>query len=464
MFGEDSLRVKMMRKIGATRVLALSFILVIVLGSVFLSLPMTNRLQPLGYLDNLFIATSATCVTGLVPINIMEQFNHLGYTVILILIQIGGIGVMSLIAFIITITKHRLYHSEKIMLQDALNKDTLQDMPQFLKSIIKYTILFEVLGALLIMIRFIPTYGIFEGMYNAIFLSVSAFCNAGIDNFSMISLGEYTNDTLINAVVATLIILGGLGFTVWFDLRKKIIGRIQGKYSIRKMFTLLNLHTKVVLMTTFGLIFSGMVLILFTEMGNTATLASMNFFDQMQVALFQSITLRTAGFSTIDFALLQESTLFFMILYMLIGGSPGGTAGGIKTTALVMIFLFVKLQFSGKDKITIFNRTLSSNIFNKAFMVVILYFSFIMVSTLLLSISEDIAFLPLLFEIASAIGTVGLSAGVTPLLSEFGQVVIIVLMFVGRLGPITIALSMMKKRVKNKGHEVEYPHADLLIG
>ncbi len=461
---ENSLRVKLMRKIGATRMITLSFIFVILLGAILLTLPFSNNLDPLSFLDNLFISTSATCVTGLVPANIMEQYNYFGYSILLVLIQIGGLGVMSLIAFVITVTKHKLYHSEKRMLQNALNKDSLQDIPKFLRSIIIYTFVFETIGALLIMTKFIPIFGISKGIYNSIFLSVSAFCNAGIDNFSLFSLAEYSSDVLINATVASLIIIGGLGFAVWFDLRKRFIERLNGKYSLKKMFSLLNLHSKVVLITTLCLIVSGTVLMLITESFNSETLGSMSTFDKIQAAIFQSITLRTAGFSTIDIGLLQDTTLMFMCLYMFIGGSPGGTAGGIKTTAFVMMVMFVRSQLVGNDKLTAFKRTIPMQVFHKAFMVGLLYVILIFVSLFLLTISEDIAFLPLLFEVVSAIGTVGLSASVTPLLSDFGKIVIMILMFAGRVGPITIILSMVKKKSKNKSHEVEYPTSEILIG
>lgn len=466
MFSNLSLRAKIMRRLGPTRILALSFLFVILLGAFLLWLPFTDKgSTSLSFLDSLFIATSATCVTGLVPVALSEQYNILGHTVILFLMQIGGLGVMSLIAFAITAMKHRLYHSERRMIQDALNKDDMVDIPKFLKSILKYTFIFEGIGAFLFSLRFVPEYGWFQGIYNSIFLAVSAFCNAGMDNFSPISLAVYVHDPLINFTVAGLIITGGLGFAVWFDLRKKLPAWIKHKQPFKKVMHSLSVHTKVVLLITGILIVSGATLVFAIEYGNPATFGPLSLYDKVQAAFFQSVTLRTAGFSTIDFAQLKDASLMFMLLYMLIGGSPGGTAGGIKTTAVAMMFLILRAQLKGEEHITLFKRTISSSTFNRAFVVTIAYVSALFIAIFILTLTEDnIGFLPLSFEAFSAIATVGLSAGVTPLLSDIGKFIIILLMFIGRVGPITIVISMFKFKGKHKSSEVVYPQGDVLIG
>lgn len=465
MFGNLTLREKLMRKLGPTRLLALSFLLLIFLGAILLGLPFTNKTgQALNFLDSLFIATSATCVTGLVPTALFSQYNIWGHTVILLLIQIGGLGVMSLIAFALTMMKQRLHHSEKKMIQDALNKDDLQDVPRFLRNIIQYTFIFEGLGAALLALRFVPLYGLKQGLYNAVFLSVSAFCNAGMDNFSLVSLADFAADPLVNGVVAVLIVTGGLGFAVWFDLRKRLPEWFRRKQPLRRVVISLTVHSKIVLLMTGGLLVSGMLLVLFVEFNNPATLGAMNFFEKLQAAFFQSVTLRTAGFSTLDFSGLSDTSLFFMLIYMLIGGSPGGTAGGIKTTAVVMMFLIIRAQLANNDKVTLFKRTIPNSTFHRAFVITITYILILFVSIFILSITESVGFLPLVFEAVSAIATVGLSAGVTPLLSDIGKMIIIILMFVGRVGPITIVLSMVKFKRLHKPSEVLYPQGDILIG
>ncbi len=465
MFTEKSLRRKIMQYVGPTRMIALSFLLVILFGSILLCLPIANRLEPLSYLDNLFISTSATCVTGLVPVNIMEQYNYFGYVVLLGLIQVGGLGIMSLIAFVLTLLKSRLFHTEKRMIQDALNKESLQDIPKFLKSIVKYTLFFELVGAGLIAIVFIPDFGLLKGIFNSVFLSVSAFCNAGIDNFSYYSLAEYATNPIINITVGALIVIGGLGFAVWFDLRNRLFRRDKKRrFNFKIAVQSLTVQTKIVIITTVGLILSGAVLFLISEILSKTTFDGMNPIEVIQTSIFQSITLRTAGFSTVDFSLLQDSSLFFMLGYMLIGGSPGGTAGGVKTTALVMMILMVKSQLENQETIVLFKRTIVKAAFHRALMVIVCYVMVLFVAVFILSITESIAFLPLLFEAVSAIATVGLSAGVTPLLSEIGKIVIIILMFIGRVGPITIALSLIKRKGTIKPHEVIYPNGEVLIG
>lgn len=457
-------RSRVMRKIGSTRLLALSFLFVIILGTVLLLLPVCSNNSPLGFIDTLFIATSATCVTGLVPVSLFEQYNIIGHTVILLLIQIGGLGLMSLIAFAMIILKHRLHYSEKKMIQDALNKQDLQDVPRFLKSIVQYSFFFEMIGALLIMVRFVPRFGILQGIYNSVFLSVSAFCNAGMDNFSHFSLNEYVTDPYLNLIVAALIIVGGLGFTVWFDLSLQTKNSIRKKYNCKKWFSSLSIHTKIVLLMTVGLLASGTALFYLVESSNSLVLGNMSIPEKILVSFFQSVTLRTAGFSTVDFSLLRESSLFMMLGFMLIGGSPGGTAGGIKTTAVVMMFLIIRSQLAGNEDMTIFKRSISKESFHRAFVIAITYISILTVAIFLLSLTENATVLSLCFEAVSAIATVGLSAGLTASLSGFGKVIIILLMFIGRVGPITIVMAMTRFKALHKPSEVRYPKTDILIG
>lgn len=457
------LRERLMQKLGATRLIVLSFILIIFIGSCLLCLPMMNKGTPIAWIDSLFIATSATCVTGLIPVALAEQFNYWGLMVVLCLIQIGGLGLMSIVAFVMTMMKHRLYLNEKKLIQDALNKNDLHDVPRFLKTIVRYTFTFEGLGAVLLLFRFIPEYGVAKGIFHSIFLAVSAFCNAGMDSFSSVSLMDYATDPLVNFTITTLIITGSLGFAVWIDLKEKITLKWKKKKS-SGLFKTFTVHTRVVLLMTLGLLISGTVLILMTEFTNLETLANLSFFDKLQVAYFQSVTLRTAGFSTVNFAQLRLSTCFVMLFYMIIGGSPGGTAGGIKTTTVAVLFLMVKSHLADNDSITLFKKSISEHVFKRSFVIAMMYGVILTVAIFILTITEKAEFMALLFETVSAIATVGLSLSLTPSLTMIGKIVVILLMFIGRVGPITVIYSMTKFKDYHKPKEVMYPKTDILIG
>ena len=458
------IRDKLLRWIGPTRTIALSFALVIFVGSVLLWMPFSqNPGMHASYLDSLFVATSATCVTGLMPFATMDQYNIVGQTVLIFLMQIGGLGLMTLLALLLTLMRRKLNYSEKMMLQDSLNKNDTDNIPVFLQNIFRYTFTFEGIGALLFCIRFIPMYGLGQGIYNSIFLAVSAFCNAGLDNLTRASLMAFANDPLINFTVCALIITGGLGFAVWFDLRR--ILPLKKKLSWKRVWNKLSLHSRLAIVMTSGLLISGSLLFLIVEFNNPGTLGPMSFPNKLMASFFQSTTLRTAGFSTVDFAQVRDSSLFMMLFYMIIGGSPGGTAGGIKTTTFSVLFVLIVSEIKNIDNLTLFKRTLPVSTFHKAFAVAMTYACVLIGAIFILTLSEpEIGFLPLAFEAFSAIATVGLSAGVTGLLSSVGKIVIISLMFIGRVGPITIVLSLMHKTQNRKTNNLVYPHGDVLIG
>lgn len=459
-----SLRQKIVRKVGSMQLLALSFLFVILSGSILLSLPFSNVQPVQPYIDNLFVATSATCVTGLVPFAIVEQYSRFGQIIILILMQVGGLGLMTLLSLVMLLMKHKLFIQEKKIIQASLSKENLQDVPKFLKSIVKYTLVFETIGMILISIRFIPMYGLQEGLFNALFLSVSAFCNAGIDNITRTSMAIFATDPLINFTICGLIITGGLGFVVWLDLRKTFIPFIQNKINFRKFMHSLTIHTKVVLIVTVFLLASGTIVIYLLESQNMNTLGWMNEAERWMAAFFQSTTLRTAGFSTVDIALLKPATQFVMCMLMFIGGSPGGTAGGIKTTTFAMLFIFVISILKNAEHINVMKRDIPRINFVKAYVVTFVYLSSLVIAIFILSVTENLPFLSIIFECFSAIATVGLSMGITPLLSIIGKLVIIVLMFVGRVGPITIVISIFRIKSKTRVKEISYPHGDILIG
>lgn len=459
-----SIRQKIFKKFGAMSLIALSFVIVILTGTILLSLPLTNKVAPQSLLDNLFVATSATCVTGLVPFVVLEQYNFFGQVVLLVMMQIGGLGLMTLLASVLSVMKQKLFFAEKKMIQDSLSKGDLQDIPKFIRSIIKYTAFFEGIGFILICFRFIPEFGWGEGIFKSLFLSVSAFCNAGIDNLGAVSLANYATDPLINFTVMGLIITGGLGFVVWFELRRSLPAMFKKKIPLKKMLKSLSVHTRFVLIITAGLLAAGTVFVLLLEFSNPLTLGVMTWPQKMMASLFQSTTYRTAGFSTINFANLNSSTKFISLIFMLIGGSPGGTAGGLKTTTFVMLFIFALSVLRENQRINVFKREIPRISFMKAYAVFLTMLTAIFTAIFILTITETIPFLDIVFEVFSAIATVGLSTGVTPMLSIIGKTVIIILMFMGRVGPITILISVFKVKGRQKASEVSYPHGELLIG
>lgn len=443
-------RDKLYKKFSATQIFVLSFCIIILLGSILLSLPICNDLKPAPYLDNLFTATSATCVTGLVTLTTATQFNMLGQFIIMCLIQVGGLGLMTFIAIFLISINRKLKYQEKLALQGYLNKDDLSNFNHYLIMIYKYTFIIELAGALLLMIRFIPEYGYPRGIFNSIFLSISAFCNAGFDTIGSTSLVIYATDYYINIIIMVLIILGGLGFIVWFEIT-----------NLYKTHKSLSLHTRIVLITTLLLIISGTVFFFIFEYDHT--LANYSLFDKLFISLFQSITYRTAGFASIDFAASSRVTKLIACFYMFIGGSSGGCAGGIKTTTIVLIIMSIKtLIVNGGKHFHIFKKQIANDLIYRSYVIFSLYLAVIMIDSIILFASETIETMPLLFEIFSALGTVGLTCSVTTSLSIVGKIVIIFTMLIGRVGPISILLVFSKQNGKDIMYR--YPNERVLIG
>lgn len=343
--------------ISAVRRIGFSFFAVILIGSFLLSLPMSHVVHASSsYLDHLFVATSATCVTGLVTHVTCQEYTQIGQIIIILLIQIGGLGFLTLLSMLYVVFKRKLSYANKIVMQEALNRTSLKDMGIYIKRVFKYTATFEGVGAICLMFSFIPKFGISKGIYYSIFHSISAFCNAGFDILGANSLMNYVGDLWVNLVICGLIIAGGLGFVVWIDLRLSLIHyREHFKYfKLKKYLESLSLHTKIVLISSFVLIFGGMAVIFCLEFNNPQTLQPLSLPQKILASFFQSVTLRTAGFATIDMASLHQSTKFFMSVVMFIGGSPAGTAGGVKTVTIVIALLYVRALMRGDDKFRIF--------------------------------------------------------------------------------------------------------------
>lgn len=446
--------------------IVLSFAGVILTGGFLLWLPISNQASatPVSFLDHLFISTSAVCVTGLTTIIPATQYTLFGQIVILILMQIGGLGLMTMIAAFVIYLGSKMTLSDRLSLLESTNRPGFVDFKKFILNIMKYTFIFEFIGFLILSIQLIPEFGLWDGMFKSLFTSVSAFCNAGLDVFGSTSLMSYTNNWLMNLTVASLIVMGGLGFGVWFDLSHASKLILKKNQSLRRIIRRLRSHTKMALIMTATLIISGMVLIFAIEYGNADSLAPLSLINKLMASLFQSVTLRTAGFSTLNIGLLKPATQMIMIVYMFIGGSPGGTAGGIKTTTFAILILMIVAELRSQKNIIVFGRTIERELFRKAFIIFFMLMTTLLTGILLLTLIEPFSWLAIFFEATSAIATVGLSMGITAALSPAGKIIIIALMYLGRIGPLTLLLSIGDHSKHLKINDMTYPSANILIG
>ncbi len=451
------------KNMSPTRLIALSFFLVILIGAILLSLPICNKADSIPFIDHLFIATSATCVTGLVSVCVAQQYNVIGQLVIILLIQIGGLGFLTLLNVFYVFLHKKLSLKNKIIMQEALNQESLKDIHIYIKRVFLYTFVIEMIGALCLMFVFVPEFGL-KGIYYSIFHSISAFCNAGFDILGSQSLIPYYNHFWLNIVISSLILLGGIGFVVMIELIHSYHNyKLKFKtFHIKKYIKNLSVHTKIVLLMTFILVFLGMIVILLLEYNHT--LSSMPFNEKLLVSYFQSVTLRTAGFASVDMSALTPATKYFMSFIMFIGGSPAGTAGGIKTVTFVMMILHIVSLIKGAEHVHIFDKTIDDHIIKKSLSIIIISITICFISLFLLTISENVSLIDLVFEVFSAFATVGLSAGISPILSVFGKIVVILLMYIGRIGPITMLLIFAKQYNSKKGKDINFAKENVLIG
>ena len=435
----------------------LSFLGLIMIGTLLLMLPIsTAQRVATPFTDALFTATTATCVTGLVVVPTFSHWSIFGQIVILILIQIGGLGVITVLSGLLIALNKRIGLGNKLLIQDAFNLNTLSGIVRFIKKVILGTFIVEGVGAILYMIAFIPRYGA-VGIWYAIFNSISAFCNAGIDILGNDSLASFATDPLVNFVTCSLIILGGIGYIVWWDVVKIFKDRM------KKPLLSLSLHTKIALVSSLALIISGAALVFIFEYNNPETLGCLNLFDKIQVSLFQSITTRTAGFFTVPQELFRESTSIASIILMFIGGSPVGTAGGVKTVTMIILVASAISAIRNKEQTVLFSRSISKSSLNKALGVVFMSLSISIISALLLSaLTPEAEAINVIYEAVSATATVGLTRGVTPILNTAGKYVVIATMYLGRIGPISLAIAFnLKTTGKNL---ITYPAEDISVG
>lgn len=445
--------------LSTTQVVLLSFLITILLGSILLSLPIsaTNGTS-VGYIDALFTATTATCVTGLVTVPTVSTWSTFGHVVILLLIQAGGLGIVTIMSGIMLLLNRKMGISDRLLIQDSFNLNTMSGLAKFVKNVLIGTFSVELVGALLYMIVFVPEFGP-RGIWIACFNSVSAFCNAGIDIIGHNSLCDYATNPLINLTTCGLIVLGGLGYIVWWDVLRVAQARTRRN---RKMFRHLTLHSKIAITATFALIFLGAGVLLVTEYNNPRTIGAMPWFDKIQVALFQSVTTRTAGFASIPQENLTNAGAFSSLILMFIGGSPVGTAGGVKTVTVVTLLCSALATIRGKKYASVFHRTISVASIRKAVAVVSAFMFILLSSTILLATCTDAPALDIIYETVSATATVGLSRNLTPQLNLWGKLVIIATMYFGRVGPISLAVALgSKSEVQNL---VSDPPEEISIG
>lgn len=443
------------KNLKPAQIMVLSFGGVILLGALILMLPISSQSREVTpFLDTLFTATSAVCVTGLVVVDTGTYWSVFGKTIILILIQIGGIGFMTMTTSLAIIMGKKIGLRNRMIMQEALNQFSLSGVIRLTKYVIMITFFVELMGALLLSIRFIPDFGLKNGIYYSIFHAVSAFCNAGFDIMGGFkSLTDYATDPLVSMVVATLIIFGGLGFAVIADLT-----RFKG---IRKM----SLHSKLVLLVTISLIVFGFFSILLLEYNNPKTMGSFTWGEKFVASFFASVTPRTAGYNTLDLNGLTMPTRFITMILMFIGGSPGSTAGGLKTTTFGIMILYLIGIFKGSDEINFANRRISKDVANRTVAVIMISVIWVVSMTFLLAVFQpDMGLESLMFESLSAFGTVGLSLGITPYLSVMGKIILTIMMFFGRLGPLTIIVAMNNKANKTGKDLLRYPEGKIIVG
>ena len=434
------------------RILVLGFAIVILIGAILLTLPIAaENGKGLSFLNALFTSTSATCVTGLVVVDTGDTFSMFGEVVILSLIQIGGLGFMTFATFFFVLLGKKISLKQRLVLKEAFNDFSIGGLVKFAKRIIIFTAFFEIVGGLILSIRFSFDMPAGKAIYYGFFHSISNFNNAGFDLMGEFrSLTGYVDDPTVVLTVSTLIVLGGLGFMVVNEL-----------YEYRNTHRL-SIHSKIVLVTTAILLVAGTVLIFIFEYGNQKTLAPLSGTGKVLGSLYQSVTPRTAGSNTLPIGDLTHSTLFLTVFLMFIGAGSGSTAGGIKVTTVSVLAASIWSQVKGKEEVVIFRRKIVFETILKAMTVATFGIIIVVVITMLLSITEPgHDFIMYLFEAASAFGTVGLSMGLTPELSPVGRIIVIFTMFAGRLGPLTLAFAMTKRRNKDS---VSYPKGNIMIG
>lgn len=445
------MKISIFKKLSHSQILAGGFFIIILIGAIILNMQFSSsKGENIGFLDALFTATSSVCVTGLIVADTGTYWSNFGKLVIMVLIQIGGLGFMTIGTLGVLISGEKLSYSNKLLIQDSLSHEKTSGIIKFCKRIVLVSLFIEFVGAICLSFAFVPEFGLVKGLWYGIFHSVTAFCNAGFDimgNFS--SLTSYFNNPIVNITIMLLIILGGLGFSTIFDINRK------------RAFKKFRLNTKIILITTAILIVIPTFLFFIFEMNNPKTLGNMNLGEKILASLFQVVSPRTAGYNTIELSQMYDSTKFLTIILMFIGGAPASTAGGLKITTFAIIIISVYCLFKQRSEIEVFGRTIPFKNLNKALVSLVIGFTLIITGTMIILSNSDFDFLTVLYEVTSAYATVGLTLGITTKLNAICKITLIILMFMGRVGSLTVLYSFIKTDSKKK---YKYPKEEINIG
>jgi len=444
------------RSLNSTRLVALSFGAVILMGTLLLALPISARSgESQGIFKALFTATSATCVTGLVVTDTAMTWSGFGQAVILLMIQIGGLGFMTIISVVSLLAHRKIGLSERLLMVSTLNLSDLDGVVRVVRRALMGTLVFELAGTALLSVRMIPRFGFFKGLWHAFFHAVSAFCNAGFDLQGMdtgaySSLSGFAADPVILLPTAALVIIGGLGFFVWEDIAR------------HRSWKKLTLYSRLVLGITAFLLLGGTVFFFLEEGASPDTLGGMKPWEQWLNAFFQSATLRTAGFNVIDQGAMQDNSIAMSCIFMLIGGSSGSTAGGMKTVTVWALLMVLFTSLRGRERITFRGRTLPARRAMDAVTLFLLMLMLWLCGAMVISMADSVPFLSAGFETASALGTVGLTTGITPALSRASHIVLILLMYIGRVGGLSMSIAFLTGR--KVADKIKYPEFHVMIG
>ncbi|MBG9985208.1 TrkH family potassium uptake protein [Aerococcaceae bacterium DSM 111022] len=450
-------------KISTAFQFSMSFVILALIGSLLLWMPFFQRDPGAhSYFDHFLTSVSLVSVSGMGALPVGPTYNIFGQIICLILIQVGGLGVVTFINFGLYTMNQRISLKNQYMLQEVFSRDTNENFSSFLLSIYQFSIVSELIGSAILMIDFIPRYGFFEGIFNSFFLAVSAFNNSGFNNLGPGSLEPFNSNPLVLLTTSALVILGGIGFIVWFEVKERVMEYLTSKPRSLKLATQhLSVHTKIVLKTTAILLVSGTMMMFLIEVNNPESMIDMSAGDQFLNSFFLSVNSRTAGYTSIFYQDLQPITKFILMTLTIIGGAPGGTAGGIKVTSVAILYLVIRSELNGWTDVVVYKRTIPQAIVRKA--ILISLFFVIMLATgfgLLLLTHPTIPALDLMFETVNALGTSGISLNTTDLLNPFGKIILVILMLAGRVGPITLVIGLLQK----KERKVKYADAQIHLG
>lgn len=442
-----------MRKLSRLQIIAIGFAAIVVIGTLLLMLPAASADgKPTPFLTSLFTATSASCVTGLVMVDTAMHWSLFGQIIILLLIQVGGLGFVTVATLFFSLASKNMGLRKRALMADSINATHIGGLKGLTKEIILGTAVIEGIGAILLSLRFVKQFGAARGIYFGIFHSISAFCNAGFDLLGVTgeynSFVNYSDDLLVNITLIALITIGGIGFLVWDDIRRN-----------KLHFKRYQLHTKLVLLSSAVLTLGGAVV--FAVFERNGILQGMGMKEKILASLFSSVTCRTAGMNTVDLAMLSKSSILIMSFLMYIGGSPGSTAGGVKTTTVAVAVIYMFASLRGEKRPVLFGRSFEDDVIKKASTVMIVNFFLSFIAAMVISTVQDLPLADVIFETSSAMGTVGMTTGITRDLVPVSQIIIIFLMFCGRVGSTSFALALLEKRTSSK---IAYPVENITVG